>query len=132
MLRKLLNRLLSTGRAPAARGPSPAPREEAAERLIAEGNRAEGAGRVEEACKRYREAVQAAPGYVKAHLNLGIGLEAAGATESAIQSYEAALAIDSSDPFAAYNLGRLRYTHGLPAEAERLLRQALQNRPQFP
>jgi len=132
MLRKLLNRLLSTGRAPAARGPSPAPREEAADRLIAEGNRAEGAGRVEEACKRYREAVQAAPGYVKAHLNLGIGLEAAGATESAIQSYEAALAIDSSDPFAAYNLGRLRYTHGLPAEAERLLRQALQNRPQFP
>jgi len=132
MLRKLLNRLLSTGRAPAARGPSPAPRKEAADRLIAEGNRAEGAGRAQEACERYREAVQAAPGYAKAHLNLGIGLEATGATEPAIRSYEAALAIDPGDPFAAYNLGKLLYTRGLPAEAERLLRQALQNRPGFP
>ena len=132
MLRKLLNRLLSTGRAPAARGPSPAPREEAADRLIAEGNRAENAGRVQEACERYREAVQAAPGYAKAHLNLGIGLEATGAPEPAIRSYEAALAIDPGDPFAAYNLGKLLYTRGLPAEAERLLRQSLQNRPGFP
>jgi predicted O-linked N-acetylglucosamine transferase (SPINDLY family) len=100
--------------------------------LIAEGNRAEGAGRVQEACERYREAVQAAPDYAKAHLNLGIGLEAAGATEPAIRSYEAALAIDPSDPFAAYNLGKLLYTRGLPEQAERLLRQALQNRPGFP
>jgi predicted O-linked N-acetylglucosamine transferase (SPINDLY family) len=132
MLRKLLNRLLSTGRAPVARGPSPAPREESADRLIADGNRAEGAGRVQEACERYREAVQAAPDYAKAHLNLGIGLEAAGATEPAIRSYESALAIDPSDPFAAYNLGKLLYTRGVPEEAERLLRQALQNRPGFP
>lgn len=132
MVRKLLNRLLSMGRAPAPRGPSQAPREEAADRLIAEGNRAEGAGRVQEACERYREAVQAAPGYAKAHLNLGIGLEAAGATEAAIHSYEAALAIDPADPFAAYNLGKLLYTRGSPEESERLLRQALQSRPGFP
>ena len=132
MLRKLLNRLLSTGRAPVARDPTPAPREAAADRLIAEGNRAEGAGRVQEACERYREAVQAAPGYAKAHLNLGIGLEAAGATEPAVHSYEAALAIDPADPFAAYNLGKLLYTRGMPAEAERLLRQALRSRPGFP
>jgi len=132
MLRKLLNRLLPPGRAPAARDPSPAPREKAADRLITEGNRAEGAGRVQEACERYREAVQAAPDYAKAHLNLGIGLEAAGATELAIRSYEAALAIDPSEPFAAYNLGKLLYTRGVPEEAERLLRQALESRPGFP
>ena len=132
MVRKLLNRLLSMGRAPARGGPYPAPREETADRLIVEGNRAEGAGRAQEACERYREAVQAAPGYAKAHVNLGIGLEAAGATEAAILSYEAALAIDPADPFAAYNLGKLRYTLGSPAEAERLLRQALQSRPGFP
>ena len=132
MLRKLLNRLLSSGRAPVARAPSPAPREDAADRLIAEGNRAEGAGRVQEACERYREAVRAAPGYAKAHLNLGIGLEAAGATEPAARSYEAALAIDPADPFAAYNLGKLLYTRGMPAEAEQLLRQALRSRPGFP
>jgi predicted O-linked N-acetylglucosamine transferase (SPINDLY family) len=132
-VRKLLSRLLGTGEATAApRSASDAAPREAADRLIAEGNRAEDAGRVEEACERYREAVQAAPDYAKAHLNLGIGLEAAGATEPAIRSYESALAIDPSDPFASYNLGKLLYTCGAPEEAERLLRQALQNRPGFP
>ncbi|MGH8699723.1 MAG: tetratricopeptide repeat protein [Burkholderiales bacterium] len=132
MVRKLLNRLLGTGQAPAPRAPADAAPREAADRMIAEGNRAEKAGRVEEACERYREAVRAAPGYAKAHLNLGIGLEAAGAAEAAIRSYEAALAIDPADPFAAYNLGKLLYTRGVPAEAERMLRQALQSRPGFP
>lgn len=105
---------------------------EAADRLISEGNRAEDAGRIEEACERYREAVRAAPDYAKAHLNLGIGLEAAGAPEEAIRSYEAALAIDSVDAFAAYNLGKLLYTRGEPAQAEALLRRALESRPAFP
>jgi predicted O-linked N-acetylglucosamine transferase (SPINDLY family) len=131
-VRKLLNRLLGTGAAPAPRAPIEAVPRETADRLIAEGNRAEEAGRVEEACGRYREAVRVAPGYARAHLNLGIGLEAAGAAEAAISSYETALAIDPAEPFAAYNLGKLHYTRGVPAEAERLLRQALKNRPEFP
>jgi predicted O-linked N-acetylglucosamine transferase (SPINDLY family) len=131
-VRKLLNRLLGTGAAPAPGAPSETAPRETADRLIAAGNRAEEAGRVEEACERYREAVQAAPGYAKAHLNLGIGLEAAGAAEAAISSYEAALAIDPADPFAAYNLGKLLYTRESAAEAERLLRQALASRPAFP
>jgi len=105
---------------------------ETADRLIADGNRAEDAGRVEEACERYREAVRAAPDYAKAHLNFGIGLEAAGAVEPAIESYQAALAIDPADPYAAYNFGKLLYTRGSPQEAEPLLRRALQNRPAFP
>jgi predicted O-linked N-acetylglucosamine transferase (SPINDLY family) len=111
--------------------PDAAPRE-AADQLIAEGNRAENAGRVEEACERYREAVRAAPDYARAHLNLGIGLEAAGAAEAAIASYEAALAIDPADPFAAYNLGKLLYTRGDPEQSEQMLRRALQSRPGFP
>lgn len=138
MLLKLLERLRG-GRSTAAPTSVPAPAEatqapprQTADRLIAEGNRAEEAGRLEEACERYREAVRAAPDYAKAHVNLGIGLEAAGATAAAISSYEAALAIDPVDPFAAYNLGKLLYTGGRPEEAERLLRQALQNRPSFP
>jgi protein O-GlcNAc transferase len=105
---------------------------EAADRLVSEGNRAEDAGRIEEACERYREAVRAAPDYARAHLNLGIGLEAAGAPEQAIHAFEAALAIDSADPFAAYNLGKLLYTRGEPVEAEALLRRALESRPAFP
>jgi predicted O-linked N-acetylglucosamine transferase (SPINDLY family) len=122
MLRDFLSRLLPLGRTTY----------ESAERLIAAGNRAELAGRVGEACERYREAVRVAPGYAKGHLNLGIGLEAAGAAEAAISSYEAALAIDPADPFVAYNLGKLLYTRGLPAEAERLLKHALRSRPGFP
>jgi predicted O-linked N-acetylglucosamine transferase (SPINDLY family) len=122
MLRHILRRLLPSGRTT----------HDAADRLIAEGNRAEEAGRVEEACERYREAVRAAPGYAKAHLNLGIGLEGAGAAEAAIQSYEAALEIDPADPFAAYNLGKLLYARGSPTQAERLLGQALRSRPDFP
>lgn len=132
MVRNLLNRLASVFGAPAPRDHPPVSGHEAADRLIAEGNRVEEAGRSQEACERYREAVLAAPGYAKAHLNLGIGLEAAGAADEATRSYETALAIDPADPFAAYNLGKLLYTRGLLAEAERLLRQALQNRPGFP
>jgi tetratricopeptide (TPR) repeat protein len=142
MLLKLLGRLLGGRRTPnPLPEPSPAPTpagaartlaRQTADRLIAEGNCAEEAGTVEEACERYSEAVRAAPDYAKAHLNLGIGLESAGAAGAAISAYEAALAIDSSDPFAAYNLGKLLYTGGRVEEAERLLRQALQNRPAFP
>ena len=131
MVRKLLNRLLSMRRVPEPRGPSPASREEAADRLIAEGNRAEGAGRVGEACELYRGAVAAAPGYGRAHLNLGIGLQALGEAEAAIASYEAALAIDAADAYANYNLGRLLYARGALARAERLLRSALERKPEF-
>lgn len=132
MLRKLLNRLASIVRAPEPGARSPALSHEAADRLIAEGNRAEAAGKVEEACERYREAARAAPGYAKAHLNLGIGLEAIGDGDRALMAYETALAIDRAEPYANYNLGKLLYTRNEPARAERLLRQALRSRPEFP
>jgi protein O-GlcNAc transferase len=106
--------------------------EEEADRLIAEGNRAETEGRLSEACQRYRRAVAAAPGYAKAHLNLGIGLEAVGDVDSAIKSHEAALANDPGDAYANYNLGRLLHTRGAVTQAERLLRQALRSRSEFP
>jgi tetratricopeptide (TPR) repeat protein len=47
-----------------------------ADQLIAEGNRAEEAGRLDEARRLYEKALAAAPGYARAHLNLGIALEA--------------------------------------------------------
>jgi len=103
-----------------------------ADALIAKGNAAERDGRLSEACERYREAVRLAPGYAKAHLNLGIGLEALGDAAGAIASHQAALAADPAEPFASYNLGRLRYLRGELPEAERLLRQALRSRPEFP
>src|SRR6266705_5861885 len=85
---------------------------QAADRLIADGNRAEKQGRLREACELYRSAVEAAPGYAKAHLNLGIGLEAAGDAGGAMQSHEAALAADPGDAYASSNLANLLYARG--------------------
>jgi protein O-GlcNAc transferase len=105
---------------------------ELADALIAEGNRAEDSGRLGEACERYRKAVDASPGYPRAHINLGIGLEALGDAEDAIHSFEAALAIEPGNPFANYNFGNLLYKRGELARAEERLRLALGTRPEFP
>jgi len=105
---------------------------DAADRLIAEGNRAEKDGKLREACGLYRKAVGAAPGYARAHLNLGIGLEAIGDADEAFRSYEAALSCDSADAYANYNLAKLLYARGELARAERLLGTALERKPEFP
>jgi predicted O-linked N-acetylglucosamine transferase (SPINDLY family) len=105
---------------------------EKADALIAQGNSAEDAGRLEEAAALYREALRLAPRAAKAHLNLGIALQALGDEAGAVACYESALALDAANPYAAYNFGKLRYERGAPAEAERLLRQALGAKPAFP
>ena len=51
---------------------------DSADRLIAEGNRAEDDGQLARACELYRQALALAPRYAKAHINLGIALEATG------------------------------------------------------
>lgn len=133
MLRRLLNRLRRRG------GPGssvqtggPGTSELTADGLIAEGHRAEAAGRHDVACERYRAAIAAAPRHARAHLNLGIGLEARGDMAGATAALEAALAIDAAEPFAHYNLGRLLLARGLLAQAEAHLRSALERRPEFP
>ncbi|HEU4441519.1 MAG TPA: tetratricopeptide repeat protein, partial [Burkholderiales bacterium] len=105
---------------------------DAAERLIAEGNRAEDAGKLPEACALYREALRLAPQSARAHLNLGIALQALGDHAGAVARYEQALVLDPANAYAAYNFGKLRYERGAHGEAERLLRQALRSRPDFP
>ena len=104
---------------------------QAADRLIADGNRAEKEGRLREACELYRSAVEAAPGYGKAHLNLGIGLEAAGDADGAMRSHEAALTADPGDAYANYNLDNLLYARGDLSRAEQLLRVALERKPEL-
>jgi tetratricopeptide (TPR) repeat protein len=140
MLQKMLERLmrraakLSGTLADGAAGPSPDgidPAVTSAERLIAEGNEYERAGNVQEACARYRLAVAAAPEYAKAHLNLGIGLEAAGDREAATRCYERALAIDPDDPYAHYNLGSALYARGALDEAEAHFRRSLAGKAGF-
>jgi len=109
-----------------------APANDAADRLIASGIEAEKDGKLAEACELYRKAAQAAPGYAKAHLNLGVGLEAAGDVDGAIGQYEIALGIDPADAYANYNLANLLFARGAVARAERLLKAALASKPDFP
>jgi len=103
-----------------------------AEKLIAEGIRAEDAGDAARACELYRHAVALAPEHANAHLNLGVGLEATGDDAGAQASFESALRCDPANSAAAYNLGRLLYTQKDYAQAEQLLKQALDTRPDFP
>lgn len=105
---------------------------EDADALIARGNSAERAGCLDEACALYREAVRLAPRYAKAHINLGIALEAMGDAVAAAAAHERALQVDPADAHAAYNVGRLAYVRSELAKAELLLRAALRLRPRFP
>jgi len=105
---------------------------ESADRLISAGNQAETEGKLLKACECYRAAVEIAPRYPKAHLNLGIGLEAAGDIEGAIDSYETALTLDPENVYVNYNFGKLLCARGAQDRAERLLRAALKHRPDFP
>ena len=132
MLRKFIDFVssINSARVPDARSVESA--QQAADRLIADGNQAEGLGQFGEACARYRAAVELAPKYALAHLNLGIGLEAAGDTDAAIRSYEVARELAPGNAYASYNLGRLRYIRGALTEAERLLLSALDSKPELP
>jgi predicted O-linked N-acetylglucosamine transferase (SPINDLY family) len=103
-----------------------------ADALIAEGNKAEDSGSIREACERYREAVAAAPAYARAHLNLGIGLEASGQAPEARREFETALELEPQNPFVSYNLGNLLLKQGDLERAENLLREALTHKPEFP
>ena len=102
-----------------------------ADRLIAQGNRAEDAGRLQEARELYGRAIAAAPDYARAHVNLGIALEALGDVDGAAASHRAALAADASDPYANYNLAKLRFAAGAPDEANGLVSRALETRADF-
>jgi protein O-GlcNAc transferase len=103
-----------------------------ADALIAEGNRAEDSGRLDEACELYRKAVAASPRYARAQLNLGIGLDALGDTDGAVGAFEAALAAEPDNPFANYNFGNLLFRRGQLERAEERLRFALRAKPEFP
>jgi protein O-GlcNAc transferase len=102
---------------------------QAADRLIEAGNLAEREGRLAEACENYRAAVDAAPHHGRAHLNLGIGLEAAGELDAALKAYERALALDAADPYVNYNLAKLLASRGDADRGEALLRAALRSKP---
>ncbi|MDE2604396.1 MAG: tetratricopeptide repeat protein [Burkholderiales bacterium] len=123
---KSLLKSLSGGEVPAERS------REQAQELIAAGNTAEDAGRLQEALDLYRRAAALAPQLPAAHLNLGIAQEALGDAASARASYERVLALELDHPFGAYNLGKLDFVQGRLESAEALLRRALARKPDFP
>jgi protein O-GlcNAc transferase len=127
MLRDLLRRLLPRD-ATQARSADV----EAANQFIAEGRRAESEGDLVQACARYRKAVTQAPMHPPAHLNLGVGLEAAGDAEGAQGCYERVLAIEPGNAYASYNLGKLHFRKRSFPSAERYLHAALESKPEFP
>jgi protein O-GlcNAc transferase len=114
MLRDLLKRL--SGSSAKARAK--------ADELIVLGQSHEDAGRLEEACACYREAVQLAPDLAAAHLNLGIGLAAMGDVNAAARSYQAVLALDPGHAFGNYNFANLSFAQGNAPHAEARAREA--------
>lgn len=58
-----------------------------------------------EAASAYRRAVELSPGWVEAHINLGVVLYQLAELDGARQSFEAALALDSASAIIHFNLG---------------------------
>ena len=135
MFKKLLKTIQGQGQGEAAAPVPPAlPSDqglEQARELVAAGNAAEDAGRVQEARPLYERAVALAPQWPGGQLNLGIALEALGDAAGARACYEKVLALEPGHPFGAYNLGKLHYVQGRLREAEPLLREALARKPDF-
>ena len=111
-------------REPEAHPGAPAATDEA-DRLIVRGNAAEDAGNLAAAVADYRRAIDVAPRYARAYLNLGIGLEASGDGDGAVAAFEAAMALDAANANARYNLGRLSLSRGELTRAAELLHSAL-------
>jgi len=145
MFKNLLNRLrpaapeappapapgLATGTAPVA---APAALDDVprADALVARGNDLEDAGDLAQAEALYRQAVAAAPGHPRGHLNLGIVLVARNDAAGAAAAFERVLAIDPAHPFGNYNYARLLVIHRQLDRAETLVREALRVKPDFP
>ena len=136
MLKNLFDRFRNSPAAAAPTPPSPrvAPPDDLAlaDARIDEGNRTEDAGDLSGAEALYRQAVAAAPGHARAHLNLGIALAARGDAEGAAAAYERVLAIAPGHAFGNYNFARLAYLRGDHARAQTLIEAALATKPDFP
>jgi predicted O-linked N-acetylglucosamine transferase (SPINDLY family) len=136
MFKNLLNRILPTPAAAPAPTPAPVPVQApddvpGADALIVEGNAREDAGQLPAAEALYRQAVARAPSHARAHLNLGIVLDAQGVEDGAVAAFEAVLAIEPQHPFGNYNYARLLVRRGDTGRAWALIDAALRAKPAF-
>ena len=126
-----LKRWLSS-RAVAAQEPAQEPASnEAADKLIVEGNRLEDAGDAASALALYRRAAESAPNHARAHLNVGIALAGIGDVEGAASAYQSVLDIDAGHAWGNYNFARLLFLQKELGRAEMLAREAIRSRPDF-
>jgi tetratricopeptide (TPR) repeat protein len=87
--------------------PAPAPGDNAAAgRAFAQGLHAQQANRLPEAIQAYRQAVQLDPAFYDAYCNLGLALAASGNLQSALSTYELALAIKPDAMEARFYFGQ--------------------------
>ncbi|MCC7292871.1 MAG: tetratricopeptide repeat protein [Phycisphaerales bacterium] len=77
------------------------------------------------AVARLQAILEGAPEFTPARVNLGVGYERLGRFEEAVEAYETALRYDPAAVAAMLNLARLHEASGRMAEAERLLRRAV-------
>ena len=98
---------------------------EAADRLIAEGHPIEDRGDFEEALALYRRAAEVAPGYVRAHMNVGNALQRLDRLDEALAAQRRAVECAPDDAAARFNLGSLLRTRGELHAAEAELLEAL-------
>src|SRR6266581_3213505 len=127
MLWRLLKDLFFSGR----ESDSPADATERADRLIAEGHRADSRGDAREACEHYSKAADCAPRYPAAHFNLGNLLFRRGALEEAERCVRRAIELKFEVPEAYVVLSDVLRKLGRLTDAEAALRHAIEIDPRF-
>ena len=89
------------------------------------------AGRIPEAIRQYRAALEMQPAYPGVLNNLGTALDRLGRTPEAIGCYEAALRLEPGFAAAHYNLARALERTGRTEEAVGQFKEALRIRPDY-
>jgi Tfp pilus assembly protein PilF len=89
-------------------------------------------GKYQEAAKYYRQAIEFAPNYAAAHLELARTLEALGDTAGALNEYKEALQYDPQLVQANFGYGRLLFQKGDYVAAKYYLEQVIKLAPDSP
>lgn len=95
--------------------------------FLLQGRQAFNARDFQQAAALFRQAVEAAPESVRARVNLGAALGAAGAVEDAIEQFRKALELDPGNYTAQFNLGSLLRRSGRNQEAAAFLAKVVEN-----
>lgn len=100
--------------------------------VLAQGGKAWGEGRVDEAARAFAAAALSAPAMPLAHVNLGVALRRQGHVKAAVVSHRRALALTPDDAGAHTNLANALRELGQLAPAETHARRAVQLKPDNP